>query len=79
MLPNNKIQVRNKYTGKVYVVAESRLSVLPIEKPKRTVANGPAGDAKTSHSKTKSGKTDNLMDCYEVLEKVKGRELVNKK
>ncbi|KAI5558184.1 hypothetical protein BDE02_17G022700 [Populus trichocarpa] len=72
------IKVRNKYTGKVYVVAECRLSALPVEKPKST-ANGPAGDSKTSNSKTKSGKVENLMDSYDLLEKVKGNELVNKK
>ena len=51
-------QVRNRYTGKFFVVAESRLSSLPSEKPKTKVANGPAGDSKKSSSKTKgsSGK-----------------------
>ncbi|CBI36641.3 unnamed protein product, partial [Vitis vinifera] len=29
------VKVRNKYSGKVYVVAESRLSELPTEKPKQ--------------------------------------------
>ncbi|XP_061949688.1 isoleucine--tRNA ligase, cytoplasmic-like isoform X1 [Populus nigra] len=72
------IKVRNKYTGKVYVVAECRLSALPIEKPKST-ASGSAGDSKTSNSKIKCGKAENLMDSYELLEKVKGNELVNKK
>ncbi|KAB5515891.1 hypothetical protein DKX38_026539 [Salix brachista] len=72
------IKVRNKYTGKVYVVAECRLSALPVEKPKST-ANGPAGDLKTSSSKTKSGKAEKLLDSYDLLEKVKGNELVNKK
>ncbi|KAG5226440.1 isoleucine--tRNA ligase [Salix suchowensis] len=72
------IKVRNKYTGKVYVVAECRLSALPVEKPKST-ANGPAGDSKTSSSKTKSGKAEKLLDSYDLLEKVKGNELVNKK
>ncbi|KAG6741377.1 hypothetical protein POTOM_054611 [Populus tomentosa] len=72
------IKVRNKYTGKVYVVAECRLSALPVEKPKST-ANGPAVGSKTSSSKTKSGKAENLMDSYDLLEKVKGNELVNKK
>ncbi|KAJ6741156.1 SOLEUCYL-TRNA SYNTHETASE [Salix purpurea] len=71
------IKVRNKYTGKVYVVAECRLSALPIEKPKST-ASGSAGDSKMSNSKTKSGKAENLMDSYDLLEKVKGNELVNK-
>jgi len=59
------------------VVAESRLATLPIEKPKTAVANGRAGDSKSS--KSKSGKTENLMDHYELLEKMKGSELVNKK
>ncbi|KAF2322172.1 hypothetical protein GH714_008145 [Hevea brasiliensis] len=72
-------KVRNKHTGKVYVVAESRLSALPVEKPKSSVANGPAGDLKTSNSKSKGGKSENLMDSYELLEKVKGNDLVKKK
>ncbi|EEF32620.1 isoleucine--tRNA ligase, cytoplasmic [Ricinus communis] len=67
------VKVRNKYTGKVYVVAESRLSALPTEKPKSSAVNGPAG------GKTKGGKTENLMDSFELLEKVKGNELVKKK
>ncbi|XP_031285237.1 isoleucine--tRNA ligase, cytoplasmic-like [Pistacia vera] len=50
--------VRNKHTGKIYVVAESRLSPLPSEKPKSNVANGPAGDSKKLSSMVKgfSGK-----------------------
>lgn len=52
------VKVRNKYTGKIYVVAESRLSALPSEKPKSSAANRPGGDSKKSSSKTKvsSGK-----------------------
>ncbi|KDP34784.1 hypothetical protein JCGZ_10564 [Jatropha curcas] len=73
------VKVRNKYTGKVYVVAESRLSALPVEKPKSSVANGPAGDKKTSSSKNKGGKTENVMDSFELVEKIKGSELVKKK
>ncbi|WCJ41408.1 Isoleucine--tRNA ligase cytoplasmic [Euphorbia peplus] len=72
------VKVRNKHTGKVYIVAECRLSGLPHEKPKQS-ANGPSGDSKTSNSKAKGGKTENLMDSFELLEKVKGNELVNKK
>ncbi|XP_011014398.1 PREDICTED: probable isoleucine--tRNA ligase, cytoplasmic isoform X2 [Populus euphratica] len=72
------IKVRNKYTGKVYVVAECRLSALPIEKPKST-ASGSAGHSKTSNSKIKCGKAENLMDSYDLVEKVKGNELLNKK
>ena len=62
----------------MYVVAECRLSALPIEKTKST-ASGSAGDSKVSNSRTKSGKAENLMDSYDLLEKVKGNELVNKK
>lgn len=61
------------------MVAESRLSALPVEKPKSSVANGPARDSKTSNSKTKGGKSENLMDSYDLLEKVKGNELVKKR
>lgn len=52
------MQVRNKYSGKIYVVAECRLSALPNEKPKSNAANGPGGDSKKSSSKSKgsSGK-----------------------
>lgn len=71
----NIFQVRNKYTRKVYVVAESRLSALPVEKPKSAASNGPSGDSK----KSKSGKTENPMDSYDFLEKVKGKELAGKK
>ncbi|KAJ8755497.1 hypothetical protein K2173_019295 [Erythroxylum novogranatense] len=71
------VKVRNKYTGRVIVVAESRLSAIPVEKSKSTVANGSASDSKAS--KSKGGKTENLMDCYQLLEKVKGSELVQKK
>uniref|UniRef100_A0A6N2MMD3 isoleucine--tRNA ligase n=1 Tax=Salix viminalis TaxID=40686 RepID=A0A6N2MMD3_SALVM len=67
------IKVRNKYTGK-NVGCQHFL----LEKPKST-ASGSAGDSKMSNSKTKSGKAENLMDSYDLLEKVKGNELVNKK
>ncbi|KAJ4723257.1 Isoleucine--tRNA ligase, cytoplasmic [Melia azedarach] len=52
------VKVRNKYSGKIYVVAECRLSALPNEKPKSNAANGPGGDSKKSSSKSKgsSGK-----------------------
>ncbi|CAN1224850.1 Isoleucine--tRNA ligase, cytoplasmic [Linum perenne] len=66
------IKVRNKYSGKVYVIAECLLSSIPIEKPK-------SSDSKTSSSKTKGAKTENPMDSYELLERFKGKELVNKK
>ncbi|KAJ8763082.1 hypothetical protein K2173_023287 [Erythroxylum novogranatense] len=71
------MKVCSKYTGKVIVVDESRLSAIPVEKPDSTVANGSASDSKAS--KSKGRKNENLMDSYQVLEKVKGSELVQKK
>lgn len=72
------VKVRNKYSRKVYVVAESRLSALPTDKPKLNAANGPAGDTKKSNTKSKGGKTGEA-DSYELLEKVSGASLVGKK
>ncbi|XP_038711378.1 isoleucine--tRNA ligase, cytoplasmic-like [Tripterygium wilfordii] len=75
------VKVRNKYSGKIYVIAESRLSALPTEKPKSDVANGP-GSSKTSNPKTKGssgGKSEAPVDSYEVLEKVSGSSLVGMK
>ncbi|CAI0420219.1 unnamed protein product [Linum tenue] len=66
------VKVRSKYTGKVYVIAECLLSSIPVEKPK-------SSDSKTSSSKTKGAKTEKPMDSYELLQKFKGSELVNKK
>ncbi|CAI0420213.1 unnamed protein product [Linum tenue] len=43
-----------------------------VEKPK-------SSDSKTSSSKTKGAKTEKPMDSYELLQKFKGSELVNKK
>ncbi|MBA0731191.1 hypothetical protein Golax_020586, partial [Gossypium laxum] len=73
--------VRNKYSGKIYVVAESRLSELPTEKPKPNAANGPSGDSKKSKSKGSSGEKtkDSAADSFEVLEKFSGASLVGKK
>lgn len=60
------------------MVAESRLSALPTDKPKLNAANGPAGDTKKSNTKSKGGKTGEA-DSYELLEKVSGASLVGKK
>lgn len=57
------LKVRNKNSGKVYVVAESRLSALPSDKPKEG----------------KGGKPDGGADCFQVLEKFHGASLVGKK
>ncbi|GMY32388.1 isoleucine--tRNA ligase, cytoplasmic, partial [Fagus crenata] len=76
------VKVRNKYSGKVYLVAESRLSALPTEKPKQNVSNGSVDDSKKSNPKTKgpsSGKAGDVADSYEVLEKVSGASLVGLK
>ncbi|KAG2726074.1 hypothetical protein I3760_01G095100 [Carya illinoinensis] len=76
------VKVRNKYSGKVYMVAESRLPALPSEKPKPSIANGSIPDTKKSNPKTKgssSGKTGDVVDSYEVLEKVSGASLVGMK
>ena len=68
------VKVRNKNNGKVYVVAESRLSALPADKPK---ANA---DTKKANPKAKGGaKPDSVADSYEVLEKFNGDSLVGKK
>ncbi|KAI5387971.1 isoleucine--tRNA ligase, cytoplasmic [Lathyrus oleraceus] len=76
------LKVRNKYTGKVYIVAESRLSVLhnPKEKPKEAVANSSVSVPKNAKNKgTSSGKADNVLDSFDVLEKFTGASLVGKK
>ncbi|XP_010525919.1 PREDICTED: isoleucine--tRNA ligase, cytoplasmic [Tarenaya hassleriana] len=73
------VKVRNKNSGKVFVVAESRLSALPTDKPKTNVTNGPSGDPKKSNPKAKGGKTETVADSFEVLEKIKGAALVGKK
>lgn len=75
-------QARNRHSGKVLVVAESRLSELPREKPKQSTVNGPGDDSKKSNAKVKTSsgaKKENIEDSYEVLEKVTGASLVGTK
>lgn len=75
------VKVRNKYSGKVYVVAESRLSELPTEKPKQVVTNGSSDDLKHSNPKSKGssgGKTKGEVE-FEVVEKILGASLVGRK
>lgn len=76
-----KFQARNKYSGKIYVAAESRLSELPTEKPKSNAAKGPSGDSKKSKTKGSSGEKtkDSTADSYEVLDKFSGASLVGTK
>ncbi|KAK3229154.1 hypothetical protein Dsin_001035 [Dipteronia sinensis] len=85
------VKVRNRYTGKIFVVAESRLSSLPSEKPKTKVATGPAGDSKKSGSKTKgssgkkgqegesAGATENNESFEKLGETFSGASLVGMK
>ncbi|OIV94953.1 hypothetical protein TanjilG_22150 [Lupinus angustifolius] len=76
------VKVRNKHSGKVYIVAECRLSALPKEKPKEAVSNGSVDVPKKGNAKTKessSGKKENVLDSFDVLEKVLGSSLVGKK
>ncbi|XVF55001.1 hypothetical protein PTKIN_Ptkin06aG0001300 [Pterospermum kingtungense] len=75
------VKVRNKYSGKIYVVAESRLSELPTDKPKPNAANGPSGESKKSKTKGSSGEKtkDSAADSYEILEKFSGASLVGTK
>ncbi|KAL5168854.1 Isoleucine--tRNA ligase, cytoplasmic [Glycine soja] len=78
------VKVRNKYSGKVYIVAESRLSAIhnPKEKPKEAVVNSSNNVPKNINAKTKGasgGKTENVLDSFEVLEKFSGATLVGTK
>ncbi|CAH9122288.1 unnamed protein product [Cuscuta epithymum] len=74
------LKVRNKFDGKIYVVAESRLSELPLEKVKKGTANGTVNDSHNSNPKSKpsSGKSKNI-DTYEILDKISGSSLIGKK
>ncbi|XP_075511214.1 isoleucine--tRNA ligase, cytoplasmic [Primulina tabacum] len=74
------VKVRNKFNGKVYVVAESRLAELPVEKAKKRLPAGGVGVSENSNLKSKSSgaKTKNV-DSYEMLDKCTGASLVGKK
>ncbi|KAL0419491.1 UNVERIFIED_CONTAM: Isoleucine--tRNA ligase, cytoplasmic [Sesamum radiatum] len=74
------VKVRNKFNGKVYVVAESRLAELPVEKAKKALPDGPIGGSENSNSKPKAsgGKAKNV-ETYEILDKYTGASLVGKK
>lgn len=77
-----KLQVRNKVTGKIYIVGETRLAELPVEKAKKDAPNGAVNDSKTVDSKSKGssgGKSKNATDTYEVLDKFSGASLVGTK
>lgn len=75
------MKVRNKVTGKIYVLAETRLAELPVEKAKKGAPNGAVNDSKTVDSKSKgsSGGKSKPTDTYEVLDKFSGASLVGTK
>ncbi|XP_023756284.1 isoleucine--tRNA ligase, cytoplasmic [Lactuca sativa] len=72
------VKVKSKSNGKIYVVAESRLSELPVEKAKKGTPNG-AVDDKTKGSSSNGGKAKNSVVAYEMLDKFQGSSLVGKK
>ncbi|KAI6695906.1 hypothetical protein NL676_023616 [Syzygium grande] len=74
------VKVRNKYSGKIYVVAESRLSALPSESQKQKMTNGPVDETKKSNPKSKGSGSKKAEDVsYEILEKFSGASLVGTK
>ncbi|KAK1257396.1 Valine--tRNA ligase [Acorus gramineus] len=78
------VKVRDKSTGSVYIVAESRLSQLPSKKPKVDVPNGPAKNSNPSNSKAKVPANDKVKEgvdnkFYDLIEKFPGASLVGKK
>lgn len=75
------MQAQNKRSGKIYVVAESRLPVLPSEAQKVNVANGSMDKPKSSNAKSKGsgGKKEKEEAPYEVLDKFSGATLVGMK
>lgn len=70
------IKVQHKVHGKFYIVAESRLSELPVEKAKKGQPNAAAKETKPKDSKTKTS-TNN--DTYTIVDKFSGASLVGKK
>ncbi|XP_071716539.1 isoleucine--tRNA ligase, cytoplasmic-like [Rutidosis leptorrhynchoides] len=72
------VKVKSKSNGKVYVVAESRLSELPVDKPKKGTPNG-ALDDKSKTKGSSGGKAKSSVVSYDVLDKFPGSSLVGKK
>ncbi|CAA6660103.1 unnamed protein product [Spirodela intermedia] len=76
-------KARDKMTGAVYIVAESRLSQLPSKKPKADPVNGVEG-SKVTNSKAKGSvneKAKSGVDSgqYELVEKIQGSSLIGLK
>ncbi|KMZ60609.1 Isoleucine--tRNA ligase [Zostera marina] len=73
------VKVKDKVTGAIYIVAESRLSQLPSKKTKAETSNV-VQDGKKSKSKRSSAEKDgNDTGSYEMLEKFLGSSLVGMK
>ncbi|KAL3653307.1 hypothetical protein CASFOL_002988 [Castilleja foliolosa] len=74
------VKVRNKFNGKIYIVGETLLSQLPIEKTTKGLTDGAVNGSENSNSKPKpSGGKPKKVETYEVLEKYTGASLVGKK
>nr|GEX44325.1 isoleucine--tRNA ligase, cytoplasmic [Tanacetum cinerariifolium] len=74
------VKVKSKSNGNIYVVAESRLSELPVEKPKKGTPSGPVdGNSLPKTKGSAGGKAKNTVAAYEILEKFPGSSLVGKK
>ena len=83
-------QVKDKSSGAIYIVAESRLSSLPNRKTKTSAGNSAAQESskskgaangKSENKGTLDGKAKSGLDSetYELLEKITGASLVGKK
>ncbi|XP_048329423.1 isoleucine--tRNA ligase, cytoplasmic [Ziziphus jujuba] len=73
------VKVSNKYSGKIFVVAESRLSGLPSLKPKTNVANGSVDTSKKSNSKSKGSSDEKKDNVDDKSSKSKGSVDTSKK
>lgn len=83
-------QVKDKSSGVIYIVAESRLSSLPSRKTKPSAGNSAAQESSKSKGAA-NGKFENKgtvddkvksgldTETYELLEKITGASLVGKK
>lgn len=73
------MQVKDKVTGAIYIVAESRMSQLPSKKPKADTSNDVQDGKKSKSKKSSTENNGNDMGSYELLEKFPGSSLVGMK
>ncbi|CAH1424400.1 unnamed protein product [Lactuca virosa] len=74
------VKVKNESNGKIYIVAESRVSELPVEKGKKGVPKGAVDDNSAPRTKgSANGNAKNSVVAYQVLDKFPGSSLVGKK